>query len=104
MILYISFSLTKPYNIIIILVMYKVEWKTKALRQARKIHDKKTRVAISQAVGTLRNWPDCQNIKSLKNRDDYRLRVGRYRVIFTVTDAIRIITIEEVKKRDEQTY
>lgn len=34
----------------------------------------------------------------------YRLRVGRYRIFFSNDDAISIITIEEVKKRDDRTY
>lgn len=43
--------------------------------------------------------------KKLKDRDDYRLRVGRYRLIFSIIDQKpRIIRIEEVKIRDDRTY
>ena len=42
------------------------------------------------------------NVKKLKNRDDFRLRVGRWRVFFT--DTLHILYIEEIKKRDEHTY
>jgi len=51
-------------------------------------------------------WPECQNVKHLVNHEyQYRLRVGRYRVFFdTSGDTITIITIQEVKKRDEHTY
>jgi mRNA-degrading endonuclease RelE of RelBE toxin-antitoxin system len=38
------------------------------------------------------------------HRYGYRLRVGRYRVLFDHVDVIRIIKIQEVKKRDERTY
>ena len=34
----------------------------------------------------------------------YRMRVGRYRVLFDHDDFIKIIEIQEVKKRDERTY
>jgi len=34
----------------------------------------------------------------------YRLRVGNYRVFFDFDGAVRIVSIEEVRKRDEQTY
>ena len=45
------------------------------------------------------------NIKKLTNHQyDYRLRVGNYRVLFNVHECIEIISIEEVKKRDERTY
>ena len=51
------------------------------------------------------SFPDLSNVKSLVNRPEYRLRVGRYRVIFTVSEGGAVIEyIEEVKKRDERTY
>lgn len=45
------------------------------------------------------------NVKALKGHDaGYRLRVGSYRVLFDLDDGVRIITVQEVKKRDERTY
>jgi mRNA interferase RelE/StbE len=41
-------------------------------------------------------------VKKLKNRNDYRFRVGNWRVFFT--DSLKILYIEEIKKRDEHTY
>jgi mRNA-degrading endonuclease RelE of RelBE toxin-antitoxin system len=32
------------------------------------------------------------------------LRVGNWRVLFNVFEEVSILSIEEVKKRDEQTY
>ncbi|HIF03046.1 MAG TPA: hypothetical protein EYQ84_07035 [Nitrospinaceae bacterium] len=84
--------------------MYKIEWKPKAYRQFKKIVEKKIKLSILDTIDTLENWPDCKQVKSLKNREDYRLRVGRWRVIFDVNKKIKIIKIEEVKKRDEHTY
>lgn len=63
------------------------------------------REAIFDSVDQLAAFPECEglDIKPLKNHAcDYRLRVGRYRVLFN--DAIEIIEIQEVKKRDERTY
>lgn len=34
----------------------------------------------------------------------YRPRVGRYRVLFDANQEIRIVDVQEVKKRDDQTY
>jgi mRNA interferase RelE/StbE len=49
--------------------------------------------------------PDCQGVKALTNhRYGYRLRVGRYRVLFDYDGEVRIVEIQEVKKRDERTY
>jgi mRNA interferase RelE/StbE len=84
--------------------MYKIEWRKKAYRQLKKIKASDTRVKIYDAVSALHNWPECPNIKKMKNRSEYRLRVGNWRIIFDVEQALRIIEIEEVKKRNESTY
>ena len=50
-------------------------------------------------------FPECKNVKPLKNHIyDFRLRVGRYRVFFDFDGQIKIIAIQEVKKRDDRTY
>ena len=84
--------------------MYKIQWLPKAYRQLKKIANKKVKLSILDAVDTLEKWPDCKQVKSLKNREGYRLRVGRWRVIFDVTTKLEIVEIQEVKKRDEHTY
>ena len=83
--------------------MYSVEWTVKAFKQLKKINTKNQKTIVI-AVRELKQWPDCHNVKSLKNHQGYRLRVGRYRVIFDVQNTLKIIIIEEVKKRDERTY
>jgi mRNA interferase RelE/StbE len=63
------------------------------------------RLAITDATRTLVNFPECKNVKPLKNHIyDFRLRAGRYRVFFDFDGQIKIIAIQEVKKRDERTY
>lgn len=74
----------------------------KALRQLRKIHDERTRVRIYDGVETLKSFPDCSNVKKLKDRNAYRLRVGRWRIIFT--ESLEVIEIQEVKQRNGRTY
>ena len=85
--------------------MATVTWTMRAARQFKKLA-KPDQQAVNVAVKGLAMWPDCHNVKALTNRSDYRLRVGRYRVIFTVdtNKAPVIVQIEEVKKRDEHTY
>jgi mRNA interferase RelE/StbE len=85
--------------------MYSIDWKPKARKQLFKLKDTSARERIFDAVDTLVNFPNCQSIKRLENhRHEYRLRVGSYRVLFDVRTSIRIIEIQEVKKRDEHTY
>ncbi len=84
--------------------MYEINWTAKARKLFRRLPDTH-RPAILKAVDGLSHWPDCRNVKALTGRDGYRLRVGRYRVLFTVHEgAVRIILVEEVKKRDDRTY
>jgi len=54
----------------------------------------------------LDSFPDCQNIKALTHhKNDYRMRVGNWRILFDmIDDTPAIISIEEVKKRDDRTY
>ena len=85
--------------------MTRIEWTRKAHKQLASIPHKDLE-RIFEAVEKLVGFPDVPNVKSLVNRPEYRLRVGRYRVIFTVSEdgAVTVILIEEVKKRDERTY
>lgn len=84
--------------------MNNIEWTTRALRQARKLPPVE-QSNIADAVEALRDWPNVEQVKALKGKPGYRLRVGRYRVLFTVYAGIPLIVrIEEVKKRDEHTY
>jgi mRNA-degrading endonuclease RelE of RelBE toxin-antitoxin system len=82
-----------------------IDWTPKAYRQLRKVKDAKTCTEIYDAVDSLKTFPDCRNVKRLVNHPhEYRLRVGRHRVLFDVREAVKIIDIQEVKKRDERTY
>lgn len=85
--------------------MYNIDWKKKARKQLDRIGDSDTRKEITAGVATLADWPRAKNVKVLTGHSfGYRLRVGRYRVLFNVADTVQIITIEEVKKRDDRTY
>ncbi len=82
--------------------MNKIQWRKKALKQLRKIKQVRTRETIYDAVDELKYFPNCQNVKKVKTTSHYRLRVGNWRVFFT--PELEIIFIEEVKRRNEQTY
>ena len=87
--------------------MNVIEWSAKAARQLRKIADKVKRQSIFAEAQQLASWPHCPgNIKRLQGRDDYRLRVSDYRLIFEIdqSGAPIIVTITQVEKRNEGTY
>jgi len=84
--------------------MNKINWTRKAVKQLGKIA-KADQAKVFDAVGALAHMPNVQNVKSLTNHQfGYRLRVGRYRVLFDWDGTVKIVNIEEVSKRDEHTY
>jgi mRNA-degrading endonuclease RelE of RelBE toxin-antitoxin system len=84
--------------------MFEIEWKPKAVKQLRKIPASANQ-RIRKAVNQLENPDIAGNVKPLQNhRFGYRMRVGDYRVLFDIRQTVRIVMIEEVRKRDERTY
>ena len=85
--------------------MNTIQWTEKAFRQLRKIHNKGIGKHIYRETQALMDFPNCRNIKRLTgHRYSYRLRVGDWRVFFEFDGAVKIISIEEVRKRNEHTY
>jgi mRNA interferase RelE/StbE len=67
------------------------------------ISNKQYAKAFLEKIKQLEQWPDVLlDIKSLKNRNDYRLRVGNWRIFFVIHP--KHILITEIKKRDDNTY
>jgi len=84
--------------------MYGINWSNKAKKQFRRI-DKKNQSAIIDAVDELRHFPNTRNVVALTNHEcGYRMRIGSYRILFDASVKMKIIEIQHVKKRDEQTY
>lgn len=86
--------------------MNEIKFTARAIRALNKI-DRRYYLAIKQKILMLVHFPDVQlDIKQLQGQNGkYRLRVGRYRVIFEVIDGEpKIIEIQTVAKRDERTY
>ena len=83
--------------------MNTINWQTKALRQMRKLptqDGEAIRVAVRHELSDLAT---ARNIKKLLSHSyGYRLRVGSYRVFFEFDGAIRIVTIQELRRRSEQ--
>ncbi|MQM39674.1 hypothetical protein KBTX_03705 [wastewater metagenome] len=86
---------------------YRIEWTRRATKEAARL-DAPDRRRVVTAVGGLADWPACRetlDVKALKGHaHQYRLRVGRYRVLFDVEDSLEVVSVERVRKRDERTY
>ena len=84
--------------------MNTVKFTSKAAKQLKKLQ-RQDREKVFSACESLASMPDHGHIKALTNHQyDYRLRIGNYRVLFDFYEEIKIVSIEEVKKRDERTY
>lgn len=92
------------YFLLIMKPLNLIDWTTKAVRQLRKL-DRQHQVTIRDGVATLAAMPFCHNVVHLTNHaHGYRLRIGDFRVLFNWDGAIKVVEIEEVRKRDERTY
>lgn len=85
--------------------MKSVQWTPKAIKQLKKLGDKPLQATLLAATAALANFPSVPGVLALTHHAyGYRLRVGNYRVLFNVLEAVEVVSIEEVKKRDEHTY
>ena len=63
------------------------------------------RQPIGRGINSLARNPRRPGVKKLKGTDDlYRLRVGDWRVVFTIDDAERIVRITNVERKEKDTY
>jgi len=82
-----------------------INWQPKALRQLRKLDSTVNKQIRSAVSSELVDLTKARNVKALASHEyGYRLRVGSYRVFFEFDGEIQVISIEEVRKRNERTY
>jgi mRNA-degrading endonuclease RelE of RelBE toxin-antitoxin system len=81
--------------------MKTVKITMKAHKQIAKLN-KQDMASIYEALEALAAWPDISGVKSLTDMPGYRLRIWQYRAMFEVSG--EVITVTEVKRRNERTY
>ncbi|MBI5198274.1 MAG: type II toxin-antitoxin system RelE/ParE family toxin [Nitrospirae bacterium] len=62
------------------------------------------RQKIDQAILALASNPRPQGCKKLTEKEGYRIRVGDYRILYTVDDQSKTVVIYRIKIRSEKTY
>ncbi len=63
--------------------------------------DKPLGQKIFRKIATLANDPFGQGARKLEGGNGYRIRVGDYRVVYTISNAEKIITITRVRHRKD---
>ena len=73
--------------------MYNIEWKEHALQNLEKLENSIAKRIIKKVEELSKN-PFSKDIKKLKGGNDFRLRVGDYRVIFSIEqNTIQILKV-----------
>jgi mRNA interferase RelE/StbE len=60
--------------------------------------------AVARAISALEEEPKPRGVKKLAESGLWRLRVGRYRVVYSIEDKERTIVLVRVVRRAEGTY
>ena len=77
---------------------YQIQILRKAQKALARIQDPDYKRIVA-AIEDLAEDPRPPGSKKLTGRDGWRIRIGRYRVIYEIEDAIRIVTILDIGHR-----
>jgi mRNA interferase RelE/StbE len=83
---------------------YKVRFRSRSVRKELDSLDDDTYLRIVAAIHHLRENPRPPETKKLTGQEVYRIRLGDYRVLYTVDDKAKEVRIEAVRRRNERTY
>ena len=59
---------------------------------------------VAKAISTLEETPRPPRVKKLTDSGLWRIRVGRYRIVYAIDDTTRVVTLVRVARRREDTY
>ena len=80
---------------------YSLEFLPSALKQLAKL-PKRAQQRITAAIDTLRFEPRPHGVKKLSGEDDrYRIRVGDYRIIYTIEDRRLVVLVLRIADRKD---
>jgi mRNA interferase RelE/StbE len=82
-------------------MIYSIFYKRSASDELLKIPANTAHKVLS-AINSLAETPRPQNSKKLKGSNNvYRIRIGNYRVVYTIADSILIITVIKIGHRKD---
>ena len=80
---------------------YSVSIKPSAVKEIEAISTKKDRRRVVQRICALADDPRPPGCQKLSGRDRYRLRQGRYRIIYSVHDQELVVFVVKVGHRKD---
>jgi mRNA interferase RelE/StbE len=79
---------------------YRIELRPAAVRTLRKL-DPTIRRRVQGAIALLAQDPRPPAARALRGRPGFRIRVGDYRIIYTVTDDVLLVVVVTLGHRRE---
>jgi mRNA interferase RelE/StbE len=81
---------------------YSVEIRTSAIKELEAVVPKRERQRIARKIAALAKEPRPRGCEKLASRGDpYRVRQGRYRVIYAIDDAKFLVDVVKIGHRKE---
>ncbi|MBI2843494.1 MAG: type II toxin-antitoxin system RelE/ParE family toxin [Armatimonadetes bacterium] len=81
--------------------VYRIEIRPAARREMEALHAPML-TRVTQAISSLSSDPRPRGCKKLAgSKVDYRLRVGDYRVLYEVFDAVKLVRVYRIRHRRE---
>ncbi|MBI4596863.1 MAG: type II toxin-antitoxin system RelE/ParE family toxin [Candidatus Omnitrophica bacterium] len=80
--------------------MYGLRYDRRTLKELRPIPARDT-ARILSVVETLKDNPRRHGVEKMAGSEGYRIRIGDYRVLFTIDDVQRLVTVYRIKHRRE---
>lgn len=77
---------------------YRIELRPAAVRALRKL-DPRVRLRVQGAIALLAHDPRPPGARALQGRPGFRVRVGDYRIIYTVHDDVLLIVVVRLEHR-----
>lgn len=79
---------------------YRIELRPAAIRALRKIHPK-DKERVQGAIALLGQDPRPPKAIALSGRPGYRVRVGDYRIIYTIQDDVLLVVVVNLGHRQD---
>jgi mRNA interferase RelE/StbE len=80
--------------------MYELRIRRRTMKDIARLPDNYPRL-VSEHIDRLAENPRPPEARKLTGDEDYRLRVGVYRMLYGIDDANRVVTVFRVKHRRE---
>ena len=82
---------------------YTVIIEKKAQKEAEAI-PKKYRMALDRKILSLASDPRPRGSKKLTEKEGYRIRLGNYRILYSIDDKTKIVIIYRIKIKGKDIY